>query len=374
MVTLHLADASYSEIFRSGARMSEFDDRPKKIRPGEELDVKKLGAYLRDQLNLTGELSVEQFPSGFSNLTYMLKLGEREMVLRRPPFGANIKSAHDMNREYTILSMLNPIYAKAPKPLIYSDDQQIIGAEFYVMERVRGVILRPTMPKAMHPKPELMRQVSESLVDALVELHAIDLDAAGLATFGKPEGYVNRQIAGWTRRWQKSMTDQVPAMDEAAAWLAQNQPPETGATLIHNDFKYDNFVLDSADWRNIIAVLDWEMATVGDPLMDLGTSLSYWVEAADPAIIRLLNLSPTTLPGNLSRHEFVDRYAEKSGRNVENITFYYAYGAFKLGVIVQQIYQRWKLGHTQDPRFAGLLEAVKACGLIATQAIESGKI
>ncbi len=354
--------------------MSEFEDRPKKIRPGEEFDTETLGAYLRDQLDLTGELSVEQFPGGFSNLTYMLRLGEREMVLRRPPFGANIKSAHDMSREYTILSKLNPVYDKAPKPLLYTDDESILGAEFYVMERVRGVILRPTMPKKMHPDPTTMRQVSESLVDALAELHAIDLEAAGLADFGRPEGYIGRQISGWTRRWQKSMTDDVLAMDEAAAWLADNQPAETGATLIHNDFKYDNFVLDSADWRNIIAVLDWEMATVGDPLMDLGTSLSYWVEATDPAIIQLLNLSPTTLPGNLTRREVVDRYAEKSGRNVDNVAFYYAYGAFKLGVIVQQIYQRWKLGHTKDPRFAGLLEAVKACGLIATQAIEKGTI
>lgn len=354
--------------------MSEFEDRPKKIRQGEELDTQKLGEFLRDQLKLTGELTVAQFPSGFSNLTYMLTLGEREMVLRRPPFGANIKSAHDMSREYTILSKLNPVYDKAPKPLAYSDDESIIGAEFYVMERVRGVILRPTMPKGMHPEPMLMRQISESLVDALVELHGVDLAAAGLSDFGRPQGYVNRQIVGWTRRWQKGMTDAVPAMDEAAAWLAVNQPPETGATLIHNDFKYDNFVLDSADWRNIIAVLDWEMATVGDPLMDLGTSLSYWVESADPATIQLLNLSPTALPGNLTRREFLDRYTEKSGRNVDNIAFYYAFGAFKLGVIVQQIYRRWKVGHTKDPRFAGLLEAVKACGLIATQAIEKGTI
>ncbi len=354
--------------------MSDFEDRPKNIRTGEELDTEKLGAYLRAQLSLEGKLQIKQFPGGFSNLTYMLQMGEHEMVLRRPPFGANIKSAHDMNREYTILSKLNPVYAKAPKPLLYTDDESIIGAEFYLMERVRGVILRPTMPKAMRPERGIMRQISESLVDALVELHAIDLDEAGLSDFGRPTGYVNRQISGWTRRWQRSMTDEVPAMDEAAKWLADNQPPETGATLIHNDFKYDNFVLDSADWRNIIAVLDWEMATVGDPLMDLGTSLSYWIEATDPPTIQMLNLSPTTLPGNLTRRQIVDRYTEKSGRSVDNIVFYYVYGAFKLGVIVQQIYQRWKLGYTKDVRFAGLLEAVKACGLIATEAIEAGEI
>ena len=354
--------------------MSEFVDRPKRVRQGEELNVEKLQAFLRERLDIDGELTVSQFPSGFSNLTYMLELGGREMVLRRPPFGANIKSAHDMRREYTVLDRLNPVYDKAPKPLLFTDDESIIGAQFYVMERVSGVILRPTMPAAMHPEPPLMREISESLVDALVELHAVDLEAAQLTDFGRPEGYVGRQISGWTRRWQKAMTDEVAAMDAAAAWLAQNQPPQTGVTLIHNDFKYDNFVLDSADWRNIIAVLDWEMATVGDPLMDLGTSLGYWIESADPPLIQMLNLSPTTLPGNLTRQEVVERYAAKSGRNVDNIVFYYAYGAFKLGVIVQQIYRRWKLGHTKDPRFAGLLEAVKACGHIATQAIETGRI
>lgn len=355
--------------------MSEWIDSPKTIRTGEELDVAKLEAYLKANIDgLEGDLTVEQFPSGFSNLTYFLKVGEREMVMRRPPFGANIKSAHDMNREYTILSHLAPVYPKAPQPLLYTDDESVIGAEFYVMERVRGVILRATMPKKMIPEAPLMRSISESLVDALVELHSVDLDAAGLANFGKPQGYVERQVAGWTKRWNKAKTDEVPDMDRAAAWLAENLPAETGTTLIHNDFKYDNFVLDSADWSQIIAVLDWEMATVGDPLMDLGTALSYWVEADDPPVMQLLGLSPTQHPGNLTRAEVVQRYAEQSGRNVDNIAYYYAFGAFKLGGVVQQIYKRWKLGHTKDPRFAGLLYAVQACGSIAVNAIERGTV
>ncbi len=350
-------------------------DQSKAVRKGEELNIVALEAYLKDNIaDLEGELVIEQFPGGYSNLTYLLRVGQRELVLRRPPFGTKIKSAHDMNREYTILSRLQPVYDKAPKPLLYTDDESIIGAEFYVMERVRGVILRSGISADMAPQPELMRQISLSLVDGLVELHGVDLAAAGLDTFGKPQGYVERQIGGWTKRWHNSMTDDIPQMDEAGQWLAANMPSESGASLIHNDFKYDNFVLDSDDWTHIIAVLDWEMATVGDPLMDLGTSLSYWVQADDPPAMHALNLSPTFLPGNITRSEFVARYAEKSGRDIDNISYYYAYGAFKLGVVLQQLYKRWKQGHTKDPRFEGLIHAVRACGAIAAKAIETEQV
>lgn len=355
--------------------MSQWIDTPKRIRSGEELEFGRLEAILKQNIpDLDGDFSVEQFPSGFSNLTYFIKVGEREMVMRRPPFGSNVKSAHDMKREHTILSHLAPVYAKAPTPLLYTDDESIIGSEFYVMERVRGVILRASMPQQMIPAAPLMRSISESLVDALVELHAVDLGEAGLNNFGKPNGYVARQVSGWTRRWQKAKTDEVPDMDRAAVWLADNLPTQSDITLIHNDFKYDNFVLNPSDWSDIIAVLDWEMSTVGDPLMDLGTSLSYWVEATDPPIMQLLGLSPTQHAGNLTRAEVVQRYAEKSGRDVSNMRFYYAFGAFKLGGVVQQIYTRWKLGHTKDPRFAGLLPAVEACGAIAVSAIERGVV
>lgn len=352
--------------------MTQWVDRPKPIRKGEELDQQALEHYLKANIpDLDGELVIEQFPRGFSNLTYLLRVGEREMVMRRPPFGANIKSAHDMGREYRVLSNLNPVYSKAPRPLAYCEDESVLGAPFYVMERVRGVILRAQMPKEMIPAPPLMRQIGESLVDELVTLHGIDWQAVGLGDFGRPEGYVARQVFGWTKRYNRAKTDDIPDMEHAAQWLADNMPLESGASLIHNDFKYDNFVLDPTDWTNIIAILDWEMATIGDPLLDLGTSISYWVQADDPPIMAALALSPTTLPGNLTRAEVVQRYAAKSGRNVDNIVFYYVYGLFKLGVIVQQIYTRWKLGYTKDERFAGLIGAVKACGAMATRTIQT---
>lgn len=329
-----------------------------------------LEAYLKQNLpDLTGPLLIEQFPKGFSNLTYLIRLGDRELVLRRPPFGANIKSAHDMGREFRILSHLVNVYPKAPKPFLYCDDEEVLGAPFYVMERLSGVILRPQMPPEMVPKPQLMGRIAEALIDNLVDLHAIDYHAAGLGDSGKPEGYVERQIAGWTKRYFRSKTDEIADMEQTAVWLAENQPKETGAALIHNDYKYDNLVLDSADWSRIIGVLDWEMATIGDPLMDLGTSLGYWVQADDQPALLALKFSPTNLPGNPTRDELIQRYAVNSGRDVSNLTFYYVYGLFKLAVIVQQIYYRYKKGYTQDPRFANLIHAVKACGAMAARSL-----
>lgn len=355
--------------------MSEWVDRPNEVRRGEELDRDRLAAYLQTQLPaLSGTLVIEQFPSGFSNLTYLLSVGETELVLRRPPFGANIKSAHDMGREFTILSQLHPVFGKVPRPLLNCTNENVIGAPFYVMERVQGVILRANMQPQMQPDAVLMAQIAGSLVQNLVDLHAVDVEAAGLDDFGRPDGYVQRQIDGWTRRYLRAKTDEVDSIERTAQWLHDNMPPERSVALIHNDYKYDNVVLDSAEWRNIIAVLDWEMATVGDPLMDLGTALGYWVEADDPPVMQLLALSPTTLPGNPTRAEFVAMYAEKSGRDVPDVVFYYVYGLFKVAVIVQQIYKRYVQGHTQDPRFAGLIHAVHACGQMAERAIAKGRI
>ena len=344
-------------------------DRPTQVRQGEELNKKRLEPYLQDHLELTGELNVEQFPSGFSNLTYLLKIGEQDLVLRRPPFGANIKSAHDMGREYNVLSKLNPVYPKAPEPLLYCEDDSVLGAEFYVMERVEGIILRGKMPPEQAPKPELMGQIAESLISSLVELHSVDLEEAGLSDFGRPKGYVERQVEGWTQRYKKAQTDDVPTIDAAAQWLAETMPPESGASVIHNDFKYDNVVLDPNDSTRIVAVLDWEMCTVGDPLMDLGTSLGYWVEAGDPPAMQELGLSPTALPGNPTRAQVVRLYEQASGREVTHPVFYYVYGLFKVAVIVQQIYARYKQGHTKDERFAGLIQVVRACGQMAEEAV-----
>ncbi len=354
---------------------SPWIDQPAAVRAGEELEAGPLAAYLRAHLPaLSGTLVVEQFPRGFSNLTYLIRVGARQLVLRRPPFGASVKTAHDMGREYRILSHLAPLYPKAPRPLLYCDDEAVLGAPFYVMERVEGVILRPTMPEGMIPPPERMARIAGAFVETLAELHAVDADAAGLGTLGRPDGYVQRQIEGWTRRYHRARTDDVPALERVAAWLADHQPPEAGAALIHNDFKYDNLVLDPDDWARVLAVLDWEMATLGDPLMDLGTTLGYWVDPDDPPDVRRLQLSPTTLPGNPTRADLVERYARQSGRAVEDVVYYYVYGLFKIAVIIQQIYHRYRLGHTQDRRFAHLLDGVRGCGLVALQAIDKGRI
>jgi aminoglycoside phosphotransferase (APT) family kinase protein len=350
-------------------------DQPAPVRPGEELDSDKLGAYLQEHLgDLDGPLAIRQFPSGFSNLTYLIQAGGQELVLRRPPFGVNIKSAHDMGREYRILSHLHRVYPKVPRPLLYCQDEAALGAEFYIMERVRGIILRADMPEAMAPPPDLMARIAEAFIDNLVALHAVDYEAAGLGDLGRPAGYVQRQIEGWARRYEKARTDDIPEIERAAAWLVRHMPPEAGAALIHNDYKYNNLVLGPADWSHILAVLDWEMATLGDPLMDVGAMLGYWIDVDDPPLMQTLRYSPTALPGNPTREALVERYIQKSGRRAPDIVFYYVYGVFRLAVIIQQIHRRYKLGFTQDQRFAGLDREVRLCGQIATQAIEKQRI
>ncbi len=355
--------------------MSSWIDQATNIREGEELDLIRLQAFLQERLeDASGTLEIEQFPRGYSNLTYLLKLGERQLVLRRPPVGAKIKSAHDMSREFRILSQLGKYWDKAPRALLYCDDERITGATFYIMERVEGVILRPKMPKAMVPDATTMHGTAEGLVNTFVELHGLDFEAAGLGELGRPEGYNERQIKGWTKRYFNAKTDEVPELEKSARWLAEYLPPESGTALIHNDFKYDNLVLDPNDWTRVIAVLDWEMATVGDPLMDLGTSLGYWMNTDDPDIMQQFQLSPTTLPGNPSRSEIAEWYARKSGRDVGNIVYYYVYGMFKIAVIVQQIYYRYQKGLTGDARFANLNFVVQMCGATAWQAIQKNRI
>lgn len=345
------------------------------VRAGEELPVARLEAYLRSQWpRCAGPLSVEQFPAGHSNLTYLVKLGEREFVLRRPPFGNQVQTAHDMGREYRILSKLCAVYAPAPRPELFCDDVSVLGAPFYLMERRRGVVLRRSLPPGMSIAPDMARGMSCALVDNLVALHAIDYRAAGLADFGKPEGYVERQVRGWIGRFNQARTDDAPEMDRVAAWLTGHVPSESGCAVVHNDYKYDNLLLDPADLQRIVAVLDWEMATLGDPWMDLGTSLAYWVEAGDPEPLRQAAFGPTALPGSLTRRELLDRYEAQSGRAVAKPVFYYAFGLYKLAGIVQQIYARFVRGHTQDPRFAGLGGLVSLLANQAERAIESGSL
>jgi aminoglycoside phosphotransferase (APT) family kinase protein len=348
-------------------------DRPRQVRPGEELDRGRLAAFLREALGIDGEPEVEQFASGYSNLTYLVRAGGREMVLRRPPVGSKVKTAHDMGREHLILTRLRPVYELVPETIASCADPAVLGFPFYLMERVRGAILRgPESPAAL--PPATARALAEALIANLARLHALDWRAAGLGELGRPEGYAGRQVRGWSERYRGSQTDELPELEAAAAWLAANVPAEAGAALVHNDYKHDNLVLDPEDLARIRAVLDWEMATVGDPLMDLGTSLGYWVEAGDPEELRRLAFGPTALPGNPTRAELAELYAAASGRDLARLPFYYAFGLFKIAVIAQQIYFRWQQGLTKDPRFGALLPAIRTLGRQAERVAASGAL
>lgn len=342
-------------------------DRPADVRV--PLDESALADWLRQRLGAEGDLAVRQYPSGFSNLTYLVTVGGREVVLRRPPPGADVKGGHDMGREATLLGALHG-HVPVPEPLGAESDADVLGAPFYVMERVEGVILRAGDRPI---SADAMAGVADAFVETFAGLHAVDLEQVGLAQFGKPVGYVRRQVEGWQRRYGKAQTDEIPELDRAFAWLDDNQPEESGVALIHNDYKYDNLVL-SPDLGTVRAILDWELATVGDPLMDLGSTLGYWVEEGDSPALQALALSPTWWPGNPTRDELVARYAEATGRDVGDAVVYYVYGLVKLAVIAQQIYARWKAGHATDPRFEGLIYTVRACGDAAVRAVERGRL
>lgn len=350
-------------------------DQSRPVRPGEEIDLARLDAFLaRTCPELSGPLAVEQFPRGFSNLTYLVRKGGREMVLRRPPPGVSIKSAHDMGREYRILSALAPVYAKSPRPLAPCDDTSVLGAPFYLMERVRGVILRGGPAVAALAERE-RRAASEALVDALAELHTLDHAGTALALLGHPDGYVERQVSGWAARYAAARTGDVPAMERIAEWLARHRPPPRAPAVVHNDYKHDNVVLDPSSLDRVVAVLDWEMATVGDPLLDLGTTLAYWVDADDPPDWRAAGLvEVTSQPGSLRRREVAERYARATGADLTALPFYYAFGLFKVAVIAQQIFARFQGGHTRDPRFKELDRVVAACARTAERVTERGRI
>ena len=338
----------------------EFTDRPTRVRQGEELDLKVIERFLSDNIpGLSGEILVEQFPSGYSNLTYLIRVGDRELVLRRPPFGRKAKTAHDMGREYRILKALNPVFPYCPKPLVYTEDASIMGCPFYVMERIKGIILRKTLPKGLEFTPDQMRSLCENLLDVHYRLHSIDYKAIGLEGFGKPEGYVKRQVEGWSERYRAARTPDAPTFEKVMQWLHDKMPPDfSKPALIHNDFKFDNVVLDPDNPLKILGVLDWEMATLGDPLMDLGCSLGYWVQSDDPSSFQASAMIPTNLPGALTRDELVKRYAEKAGIHLDNFDFYFCFGLFRLAVIAQQIYYRFYHGQTKDERFKMLIFAV----------------
>ena len=320
-------------------------------------------------------LILKQFPSGYSNLTYFLKSSSKEFVLRRPPFGAkSLKGGHDMLREYNVLKNLKSQFNKVPKVHLYCDNDDIIGAPFYIMDRVEGYIIRPNLQEQDSPGEEVIRNVSDSLVSTLVELHNVDINEANLNNLGKIDGYVKRQVEGWIKRYNHSKTDIIANMDFVAKWLNDNQPLEVEGSIVHNDFKYDNLVLDKNNHSKITAVLDWEMATIGDPFMDLGTTLGYWMDKNDLPELKLFQLSATTLEGNPTREGILEMYESKSGKTIPNPVFYYVFGLFKIAVIAQQIYFRYKKGFTKDRRFGLLNLAVMSLSVMAKQAIIKNRL
>jgi aminoglycoside phosphotransferase (APT) family kinase protein len=335
------------------------DTRP--VRPSEQLDWEKLADYLRRELNLTGDMAVTQFPGGHSNLTYDLAFGDVELVLRRPPFGPVPPRAHDMVREYRVLTAVHPHFPYTPKPYLLCEDTSVIGSVFYVMERRRGVVIRTEEPPSM--TEETRRAVSGAMIDTLAELHAIDIAATGLDALGKPAGFVARQIRGWTERWHGSKTSEVPDMEWLAKWLEERVPADPPrATLVHGDYKLDNVMLDPADPTKLVGVFDWEMSAIGDALVDVGILLCYWVHAVsdDDAMPNV-----TKRTGWFTRDEILARYAERSGSSVDHITVYEVFAVFKLAVVIQQIYARFVRGQTDDPRFEPLGERVASLARVA---------
>ncbi len=345
------------------------------IRQGEELNEANLREFLREKFGAqSDEIAVEQFPAGSSNLTYLVKIGAEEFVLRRPPFGNQVKSAHDMKREFDVLSKLSAVFSLAPKPFLYSADENIIGSEFYLMERRRGLIVRGKAPQILETSAELQREVCTRFVENLAALHAVDYKKIGLQDLGKPEGYVKRQVSGWTRRYFNAKTDENFELETAIGWLNENTPDSNGAALIHNDYKFDNVILNPENLTEAVAILDWEMATVGEPLMDLGMALGYWMSKDAGAQLLNMPFNPRVLMENISRRELVEIYAENASADISNILFYYVFGTLKIAAIAQQIYFRFAKGFTNDERFAHFNFFVGALGVIALRAVEKGKI
>ena len=323
------------------------------VREEDRFDVAKMHAWMRPFINQDQLPEVKQFRSGASNLTYLLSYPDRELVLRKPPVGTKAASAHDMNREFLIQSRLQSVFPLVPKMIALCQDQSVIGSDFYVMEYVEGQIFRRDIPEGITSSD--ISVMADSLINGLVQLHAVD--SSILAELNKGNGYVQRQVDGWSKRYRNALTDDVPTAEKLMAWLSANQPNDVDSCIIHGDWRIDNVVFDLANAR-IAGVLDWELATVGDPLMDLGSALAYWVDRDDEAAFASLRRQPSHLPGMPTRDEFVQRYLELSGRNCNDFTFYEVFGLFRLAVIIQQIWARFRMGQTTNPAFAGFGDAV----------------
>ncbi|MFE4349418.1 phosphotransferase family protein [Peribacillus butanolivorans] len=333
------------------------------VRSGEELNLSTLEDFLRKNvLDLPNEpLELQQFSTGYSNLTYQLKMGEWEAVLRRPPLGPVAPKAHDMKREHHILSSINPYFQAAPEPILFSDDDSIVGSPFFLMERKHGVVIDSKFPEGVEPTSDRCRQLSYVMVNQLADLHSIPYEKTGLAQISKPEGFIERQVHGWISRYERAKTDEIKEVGPLIDYLQKNIPQYSQTSIIHYDYKINNAMFNQ-NLSEMVGLFDWEMSTVGDPLADLGVALSYWTESSDPELIKfgLGQASVTTLDGFLTRQEFIEAYAVRSGRNVSNIDFYLTFGYFKLAVILQQIYYRYKKGQTNDLRFSKLGTTVKS--------------
>ena len=322
------------------------------VREEDRFDVERMHQWLRPFINVDALPEVLQFRSGASNLTYLLQYPDRELVLRKPPVGTKAASAHDMKREFLIQSRLQPVYPLVPSMIALCDDQSVMGSDFYVMERVVGDIFRRDVPEGV--KPSDVSVMADSLISGLVQLHAVD--ASILAELNKGPGYVQRQVEGWSKRYRNALTDDVPNGENVMAWLDANRPADVASCVIHGDWRIDNVVFNLEQAR-IVGVLDWELATVGDPLMDLGSSLAYWVDRDDEPAFAALRRQPSHLPGMPTREEFVQRYLQLSGRRCDDFTFYEVFGLFRLAVIIQQIWARYRAGQTTNPAFAGFGDA-----------------
>ena len=350
------------------------------VRASEQLDWDALASFARERLaaelgnqfDRTAPMIVEQFPGGHSNLTYLLRFGDQEFAMRRPPFGPVPPKAHDMAREYRILAAVHPLFPLAPRPYVLCEDPGLIGSIFYIMERRHGLVIRYDEPPELADRPFERRRVSLAMVDVLADLHLVDINAHGLAAIGKPAGFVERQVRGWSQRWQGSQTSEQPEMDQLAQWLIDRLPPDPSrATLLHGDYKLDNVMLDALDLGRLVAVFDWEMSAVGDPLVDLGILLAYWVHTA-PASQSDSLTSVTQRPGWFTRAELLERYGARTGSDLAKIDFYEVFAVFKLAVVLQQIFYRYQRGQTDDPRFAMLDKRVIWLARIATALAEKG--
>ncbi len=343
-----------------------------RMRDGEQIAVEALCEFLHGKIEGAEQgVELEQFPNGHSNLTYLLRIGGRDYVLRRPPLGPVAPKAHDMVREYHLLRAVHPHYPEAPEVFVVCEDAGVLGAPFFVMERRRGAVLREEIPAAISGDPGHGRKISEAFVDALVRLHAVNASADDVRHLGKPDGYVERQVRGWAERWNRAKTEEIREMEDVVRWLATAMPEPLAPTLIHNDYKLDNVMLNAEDGAvRVEAVLDWEMATIGDPLSDMGLTLCYWTWATDPAVRAAGIPALTSRPGWYTGDELVARYAGQTGRDVTHIGYYEVLGVFKLAVIIQQIYARFHRGQTQDERFRNFGERAAGLARVAARLAE----